>query len=141
MIASQVDKSASDTRARRYFQLTASVGDKGSFAVSRTYALLTALRLSAFHFFQLNADAPDVSTGNRSARSSFWNSVRVLFPRRLGECRIYNGWPITDYGQSLIPLESALIFTTWDSWFFSQRTRCSSSILSRFLCKKFRILW
>lgn len=70
MIASQVDKGASDTRARRYFQLTASVGDKGSFAVSRTYAPLTALRLSAFHFFQLNADAPDVSTGNRSARRS-----------------------------------------------------------------------
>lgn len=40
--------------------LSVSIDDKGSFAVPRTHAPLTALRLSAFHFFQLNA--PDVST-------------------------------------------------------------------------------
>lgn len=55
MIASQV---GANVTWGRYFHST--VDDKGSFAVSRTHAPLTALRLSAFHFFQLNA--PDVST-------------------------------------------------------------------------------
>lgn len=106
-----------DARARRYFRSTMSIDDKGSFAVPRTHAPLTALQLSAFHFFQLNA--PDILTEteahvrrSETLRACFffeystWAKIGFM---TIKNCHYYSRWKVGLFLPSVIFLAENIL--------------------------------